>query len=63
MKVCLRKYLCSVHAILDFKLYVNKNKFEFWIASVENVAQILGQNFLHMTLTKMIGSPLLQPAC
>ena len=33
----------------------NKNKFETWIASVENVAQISGQDILEKAFSKMQG--------
>ena len=35
-----------------------KSKFESWIASVENAAQVSGQNILYIALWKMVGSPL-----
>ena len=35
-----------------------KSKSESWIVSVENAAQISGQNILHIAFSKLIGSPL-----
>ena len=35
-----------------------KSKFESWIASIENEAQISGQDILHIAFSKMVGSPL-----
>ena len=35
-----------------------KNKFETWTKSTENVAQISGQDKLHIVFSKMTGSPL-----
>ena len=37
--------------------YGYKIKFESWITSVENAAQILGQNILFIAFSKMVGSP------
>ena len=37
----------------------NKSKFEFWITSVENAAQILGQKMLYTAFSKMVGSTLM----
>ena len=36
----------------------DKNKFEVWIKSTENEAQISGQDILWKAFSKMIGSPL-----
>ena len=35
-----------------------KSKSESWIASVENVAQISGQNILHIAFSNMVGPPI-----
>ena len=35
----------------------NKNKFEVWIASVENATQISGQDILQKEFSKKVGSP------
>ena len=35
-----------------------QNKFKAWTESEENVAQISGQDTLHITFSKMTGSPL-----
>ena len=34
------------------------SRFECWIASVENVAQMAGQDILYIAFSKMVGSSL-----